>query len=136
MQVQSFVPLPETPLFAKAVAAGFSPPAGLRGWARLDHFNSPLPWLRDPLEASKAYVSSFFAFRYRTRYLAGLAKRAAAWPLYTLGLWRMRSGVFRLHAEGYFLRAYFGLASAAAYLRFSAWRLSEAITGGGPRARI
>lgn len=121
VQVQSFVPLPETPLYAGAVSAGLVPPSGLKEWARLDHFNSPLPWLADPLEASKAYLSSFFAFRWRTRYLSGLAERAAAWPLKALGLWRMKSGFFGLYAEGLLLRAAFAAAAARSCLRFLAW---------------
>lgn len=107
IQVQSYVPLPGTPLYRRAVEAGFRPPADLEGWASLDHLNSPLPWLDDPMLASKAYLTSYFAFRH-TRHIRGPAA-VLSLPLHLVSLLRVRTGFFGLYAEG------------------SAWRLALAL---------
>lgn len=98
VQVQSYVPLPGTPLYRRAVEAGFRPPADLAGWASLDHLNSPLPWLDDPMLASKAYLTSYFAFRH-SRHIRGAAAVFSR-LLHLVSLFRVRTGFFGLYAEG------------------------------------
>ena len=98
IQVQSYVPLPGSDLYAEAVRFGFKPPERLQDWVRHDHFGVSNPWLDDPKLANKVYISSFLAFRYR-RHLSKSLVKLAAWPLHKLSLWRIRRRAFGFYFE-------------------------------------
>ncbi len=117
IQVQSFVPLPGTELFADAVRRGFSPPTQLSGWVRHDHFGVTEQWLAEPALANKVYLSTFLAFRYR-RHLSSLPIALAAFPLHKLNLWRIRHRFFQLYFELFLYEAYLGASEVWTGSRF------------------
>ena len=98
IQLQSYVPLPGSQLFADAVARGFQPPESLLEWAGHDHFGVEDPWLKDPKLPRKLYLTSFLAFRYR-RHLSRFPMSVAAFPLHLLSRWRLRHRAFAFYVE-------------------------------------
>jgi len=118
IQLQSYVPLPGTPLYPAALAHGFRPPEGLLGWAGLDHFETRIPWLERPELPQRVYLSTFLAYRYR-RHLSHWPYKAAAYPLHLLSLWRLRNRRFGLYFEKPLYQAALGLARLAASARFA-----------------
>lgn len=118
VQLQSYVPLPGTPLYPQALARGFRPPAGLSGWAGLDHFSTRIPWLDRPELPQRLYLSTFLAYRYR-RHLSHWPFKAAAYPLHLLSLWRLRNRSFGLYLEKPLYEAFLGLTRLATGARFA-----------------
>jgi len=118
IQLQSYVPLPGTPLFPAALARGFRPPRSLLGWAALDHLEVRIPWLARPDLPRRIYLSSFLAYRYR-RHLSHWPFKAAAYPLHLLSLWRLRHRRFGLYLEQPLYEAFLGLSRLAAGARLA-----------------
>ena len=118
VQVQSYVPLPGSDLYANAVARGFKPPKNLLGWAEHDHFAVEDAWLRDPRLPRKLYLTSFMAFRYR-RHLSSFPMSLAAFPLHLLSRWRIRQRAFGLYIENPLYHLF--LAAARARNDFHFW---------------
>lgn len=125
VQVQSYVPLPGTELYPKAVALGFRPPATLEGWAGHDHFGSENPWLDDPSLAPKLYIASFLAYRYR-RHLSWFPASLLAYPLHRLSLWRLRTRRFGVYFERGLYAAVEAASGAAGALAAGVRRLAGA----------
>ncbi|MFD9602845.1 B12-binding domain-containing radical SAM protein [Streptomyces sp. NPDC057908] len=50
-RVHLFAPYPGTPLWEKALAAGFTPPASLEDWSSFDYYTSLTPWTSDATAA-------------------------------------------------------------------------------------
>ncbi|OGS14141.1 MAG: hypothetical protein A2234_10640 [Elusimicrobia bacterium RIFOXYA2_FULL_58_8] len=98
IQIQSYVPLPGTPLYPKAIEAGFKPPDRPAGWLLHDHIHVLCPWLDAPALPRKLYLSSFLAYRYNRR-LDFFPINLAAYPLHKLSLWRIRHRFFGLYFE-------------------------------------
>lgn len=117
VQVQSYVPLPGSNLYQRALALGFRPPQRLLDWVDHDHFRVSVPWLDDPSLARKLYVSTFLAYRYR-RHLSRLPFAPAAYPLHRLSLWRVRRRCFRLYFESVLYRAFLAASRLWTGLRF------------------
>ncbi len=116
IQVQSYVPLPGTPLYPQAVRLGFRPPSRLLDWANHDHFTTVNPWLAKPTLTRKIYLTSFLAYRYK-RHLSHFPIKLAAYPLHKLSLLRIRMRWFGLYFESCLYRAYLRLSKVwnAAY---------------------
>ena len=98
IQVQSYVPLPGSTLYADAIRFGFVPPRQLLDWVRHDHFGVTNPWLDAPNRANEIYISTFLAFRYR-RHLSHFPIKFFAYPLHRLGLWRIQHRCFKFYVE-------------------------------------
>lgn len=118
VQLQSYVPLPGTPLYPQALARGFRPPKDLAGWAALDHFSTRIPWLERPELPQRLYLSTFLAYRYR-RHLSRWPLKAAAFPLHLLSLWRLRNRSFGFFVEKPLYEAFLGLSRLATGARFA-----------------
>lgn len=113
--VQPYVPIPCTPLYAAALAAGFVPPARLPDWERhvpdeTDRTRSPFsPFLtRLYLIATLAYRGErFLDEHFWSRRLASVAR------------WRFRTGHFRWVPEHHLFQLYKRLWRLWHYLRFA-----------------
>lgn len=117
IQIQSYVPLPGSELYANAVARGFKPPSGLQGWAEHDHLTVEDAWLPDPRLPRKLYLSSFLAYRYR-RHLSRFPMRLAAFPLHLLSRWRIRRRWFGLYLESPLYRLFLAASRSRVDLHF------------------
>lgn len=117
IQVQSFVPLPETLLYEAAIRRGFVPPETLSQWARHDHLRVRNPWQPDPALGRKLYLCSFLAFRYR-RHLSRLPLSLGGYPLHRLAVWRMHRRVFAWCLEPLIFEAFDAVAQGVDAVRF------------------
>lgn len=122
VQIQSYVPLPGSELFEDALRLGFEPPTRLLDWVSHDHFSVRNPWLDEPDLASKVYLASFLAFRYR-RHLSHLPVSLLAYPLHRLSLWRIRTRRFGFFFERGLYRMALASAEFVTRLRFMALNL-------------
>ena len=139
IQLQSYVPLPGTDLYPRAVAMGFKPPQRLLDWVRHDHFGVTNAWLDEPALAAKLYIATFLAFRYR-RHLSRFPFSLAAYPLHRLSLWRVRRKRFGWYFEKRLYDLFLILSELRAALYFfardrlfSRWKRTQEVLGLRPR---
>ncbi|HRY29325.1 MAG TPA: radical SAM protein [Elusimicrobiota bacterium] len=133
IQLQSYVPLPGTDLYAASLRRGFRPPVRLLDWAELDHFGVTNPWIRPASLPRRLYLSSFLAYRYK-RHLAHFPLGLFFYPFHRLALFRFRRRWFGFFMEDYFYFAALFAAKALTSLRFFL-RDGGGRFGGEPQAR-
>lgn len=88
-----YMPYPGTPLWGKALQAGYKPPERQDGWCEFDLNRGNTPWM-DDAEAQVMSDINRILFVGRSRGAWYLA------PYYALLRWRWRHGYFRYYWEG------------------------------------
>ena len=92
--VSMYMPYPGTPLWQRALEAGYEPPSTQSGWAELDLDRSNTPWMDDAEARAMSSINDvLFVGRSEGHWVL--------WPYYALLRRRWRTGNFRHYWEGW-----------------------------------
>jgi radical SAM superfamily enzyme YgiQ (UPF0313 family) len=104
IQIQLFIPLPNTPLWETSIDYGYKPPKTLRGWIQYTQLSLEHQRTRKSKLLAKVHITSFLAYRYKfSMHSTSFFSNLFLYPFHALSKWRIKKRFYKLYFEIYIL---------------------------------